>query len=392
MQETHETKSNRLFAILAAFMAIFALAGTAAAQTAPDAGAAASAAPSGQPAAAPPAAGPGGKLRVYTKPIEPFSMEKDGKQAGFSMDLWDRVAREMNVTYELKVVPSVGEVVEAVKKGDADIGIAAISITSEREAAIDFSQSFYESGLSILVNNQGDGGSTSAILKSFFSIEFLKLCGVLLVLLIITANLLWLFERHTNAEQFPKPYLAGVWESAWWAISTILSGGCDAKGPMALGGRIVGAFWMIVSIVLIAYFTASITSIMTVNQLTSEINGPADLPGRPVATVKGSTAEKYLTLKKADVKAFPNIDEAYAALTKKEVKAVVYDEPILSYHANKASGGTQRVVGRLFERQNYGIAMPKGSENRKRINEVLLKLRETGYIDELNQKWFGSEE
>jgi ABC-type amino acid transport substrate-binding protein len=353
-----------------------------------------------RPAAAQDAGAPGqpvpaaeGKpLRVYTKPIEPFSMEKEGKQVGFSMDLWDRVAREMGVTYEVKVVPSVGEVVEAVKKNEADIGIAAISITSEREAAIDFSQSFYESGLSILVNSQGDGGSSAAILKAFFSLDFLLLCGVLLVLLIVTANLLWLFERRVNAEQFPEPYLKGVWESAWWAISTILSGGCDAKGPMALGGRIIGAFWMIVSIVLVSYFTASITSIMTVNQLTSEVNGPADLPGRPIATVKGSTAEKYLTLKKSDVKAFPTIDEAYAALTRKDVKAVVYDEPILSYHANKSSGGQMRVVGRLFERQNYGIAMPKGSDQRKRINEVLLKLRETGYLDELNQKWFGSEE
>jgi polar amino acid transport system substrate-binding protein len=322
-----------------------------------------------RPAAAQDAGAPGqpvpaaeGKpLRVYTKPIEPFSMEKEGKQVGFSMDLWDRVAREMGVTYEVKVVPSVGEVVEAVKKNEADIGIAAISITSEREAAIDFSQSFYESGLSILVNSQGDGGSSAAILKAFFSLDFLLLCGVLLVLLIVTANLLWLFERRVNAEQFPEPYLKGVWESAWWAISTILSGGCDAKGPMALGGRIIGAFWMIVSIVLVSYFTASITSIMTVNQLTSEVNGPADLPGRPIATVKGSTAEKYLTLKKSDVKAFPTIDEAYAALTRKDVKAVVYDEPILSYHANKSSGGQMRVVGRLFERQNYGIACPRAA-------------------------------
>ncbi|MEJ7732074.1 MAG: transporter substrate-binding domain-containing protein [Polyangiaceae bacterium] len=377
-----ETTHRRVLAILAALLASCALSRPAAAQGAPDAGAGAQPAP----------AAAGKPLRVYTKPIEPFSMEKDGKQVGFSIDLWDRVAKEMGVTYELKVVPSVGEVVEAVKKNEADIGIAAISITSDRESAIDFSQSFYESGLSILVNSQGDGGSTAAILKSFFSLDFLLLCGVLLLLLVVTANLLWLFERSTNSEQFPAPYLKGVWESAWWAISTILSGGCDAKGPMALGGRIIGAFWMIVSIVLVSYFTASITSIMTVNQLTSEINGPADLPGRPIATVKGSTAERYLTNRKSEVKAFATIDEAYAALSSKDVKAVVYDEPILAYHAHKASGGQMRVVGRLFERQNYGIAMPKGSDQRKRINEVLLKLRETGFLDELNQKWFGSEE
>jgi len=234
--------------------------------------------------------------------------------------------------------------------------------------------------------------SAMAIVKSIFTWDFLQLCGVLMVMLFFTSHLLWFFERKRNPEQFPEDYWVGVRESAWWAISTILSGGCDNKGPVVFGGRIVGSFWMIVCIVLVSYFTASITTSMTVSTLTGDINGPSDLPGQVVGTVKGSTAEKYLADHKAEPKGFATIDEAYAALTKKEVKAVVYDAPILLYHANKASGGQQKVVGRLFERQSYGIALQRDSKYRKPINEALLRLRENGYLDELNTKWFGATE
>jgi polar amino acid transport system substrate-binding protein len=331
------------------------------------------------------------KLKVYTKPIEPFAFQKDGKAAGFSIELWDRLAKETNVEYELVWLESVGGLIDALKKKEADAAIAAISITAERQAAVDFSQPFYESGLSILVNAQSQS-SLGLLAKSLFTPEFVKLLLAVLVLLFFTAHLVWVFERKRNPEQFPAPYFKGVWESGWWAISTILSGGCDAKGPVVIGGRIVGAFWMLVCIIFITYFTASITSIMTVQQLTSDINGPNDLPGRPVATVKGTTAEKYLASRKVEVHAFTTIDEAYAALDKKQVQAVVYDAPILLFHLKSNPGLKQQVVGRLFQRQNYGVGLQHDSTHRAAINEALLKLRESGFLDELQTKWFGNQD
>lgn len=329
-------------------------------------------------------------LQVYTKPVEPFAFMRNGRPAGFSIDLWDRIAREMNVRYEVHWVRTVPELIDAVRTRRADVAVAAISITSEREAAIDFSTPFYESGLSILVNAEGKS-TLDSVLEAIMTWDFLKICGVLFGLLVVTAHLVWLFERKLNPEQFPEPYLRGVWESGWWAISTILSGGCDAKGPMALAGRIVGAFWMLVCIIVITYFTAAITTIMTVNQLTSDINGPNDLPGQNVATVRGSTAERYVRGRHAKVRAVTTIDDAYAALNNRQVRAVVYDAPMLMYHARQAGGGRQMVVGRLFERQNYGIGLVQDSPHRKAINQALLRLREEGFLDELSARWFGED-
>jgi len=332
---------------------------------------------------------PSPTLQVYTKPIEPFSFQREDKAVGFSIDLWEHVARELGVKYEIHWVKTVGDLIDALQAKQADVAIAAITISSERQKVVDFSTPYYQSGLGILVKAQGKG--PVGIIKETFGTSFvLKVLLVLFGLLIASGHLVWLFERNHNPDQFPRPYLEGVWEATWWAISTILSGGCDAKGPVALMGRLVGAFWMLVCIIVITYFTAALTTVMTVNQLTSDISGPNDLPGKKVATVRGTTAEKYLLAHGVKVTAFEKIDEAYEALERHDVVAVVYDEPILSYHVKNAGASDEQVVG-LFERQNYGIGLQDGSPYRKRINLALLKLSEDGVLDELRAKWFGSE-
>ncbi len=327
-------------------------------------------------------------LKVYVKTIEPFMFEENGRAQGFSLDLWDRVAKEMGVTYELHWVKSVGDQIDALKTKEADVSVAAISVTAEREAVIDFSQPFYESGLGILVGTRRQS-SVNALIRSVFTLDFLELVGALVVLLVITAHLLWFFERKHNPERFPHAYPGGVWEAAWWAISTILTGGAEEKPVVAVGGRLVAIFWMLTSIVLVAYFTASITTAMTVNQLTSDINGPGDLPGQVVGTVKGTTGERYLSARRLEMRVYPTVQEAYDALARKEIKAIVYDAPVLLYHAKQLKSDQYKVVGRLFEKQNYGIALQQNSKYRKPINETLLKLRESGFLDDLSTKWFG---
>ena len=52
------------------------------------------------------------KLRVYTKQVEPFVFEKDGVAVGYSIDLWERIARETQLDYELVQVDTVPAMIE----------------------------------------------------------------------------------------------------------------------------------------------------------------------------------------------------------------------------------------------------------------------------------------
>ncbi|HEY1235799.1 MAG TPA: transporter substrate-binding domain-containing protein, partial [Candidatus Binatia bacterium] len=58
------------------------------------------------------------------------------------------------------------------------------------------------------------------------------------------------------------------------------------------------------------------------------------------------------------------------------------------YTAHEGKGRAQ-TVGPMFRKENYGIVFPSNSPLRKRVNEELLKLKESGTYDQLYVKWFG---
>jgi polar amino acid transport system substrate-binding protein len=332
------------------------------------------------------------KIRVVTKPVEPFSFAENGKLVGFSIDLWEAVAKEAGLEFEMKNVETVPQMLEALKTRQADVAIAAISITAERHASMDFSQPYYDSGLQILVSSKAErnGGLGGNLTRQFLNWNTAKVLGLVLLVMFLISHLVWWFERRRNPEMYPAPYAPGVWESFWWTISMLCTGGCEAKGPSGVPARLVAILWMVVSIVLIAYFTAAVTTEMTVKSLTGDISGPGDLPGVKVGTVAGSTADTWLRKNKAKVSTYPDVASAIAVLNSGELKAVVYDAPVLRYYLSKKIGTRLRLVGPTFEKQSYGIGLQQESPLRLPINRALLALNERGFMEELQKKWFGA--
>jgi polar amino acid transport system substrate-binding protein len=149
---------------------------------------------------------------------------------------------------------------------------------------------------------------------------------------------------------------------------------------------------MLAGAALFTYITATITSAMTVETLNSDIQSVADLKEHkwPVATVAGSTAQTFLERQGLTAQGFPDVDAACAALASNKVKAVIYDAPMLLYYAKNNPDKKLGVVGELFEKQSYGIGVPHGSPYRKEITRAILALREQGFFDELENKYFGT--
>lgn len=137
-------------------------------------------------------------LRVGTKPFAPFAFVQEGKYVGFSIELWSEIAQELNLEYELYGEKTVNDLLNSVSSGDTDIAIAGITITSEREKNVDFSHSFFESG-QILVPVNAPTSPVSSFFWLFFSPILLETIGVLLLVIIISAHLIWFFERDRSS-------------------------------------------------------------------------------------------------------------------------------------------------------------------------------------------------
>jgi polar amino acid transport system substrate-binding protein len=329
------------------------------------------------------------KLRVATRLVKPFVFEEKGVLRGFSVDLWEQIGQQLNLKYEFSVQPTVAGLIDSVKSREADLGIAAVSITSEREKAVDFSHSMFDAGLQILVAAKpGSAGVLSNLVAGAFSFSFLPLLGVIVLLILVPAHLVWLVERRQKRGIIETPsYVPGIFKAAWWAAATLATQAEEM--PKSATGRIIAVVWMFASVVFVAYFTAAITSTLTLNQLRSDIRGPEDLPGKRVAATAGSTSSEYLLQQNIQPLQVDRIEAAYEALLQGQADAVVFDAPVLLYYAASEGKGKAHVTGPIFRKESYGIVLPQNSSMRKPINEALLLLKENGTYQRLYEKWFG---
>lgn len=330
-------------------------------------------------------------LKVATRSIAPFVVGDDGKLSGFSIELWNQIAQRMNVDSHFQVKDDVGSLLRSVKSGESDLGIAAVSITAERDHDFDFSQPMFESGLQVLVRGGDDADGQNPVRGLFqllFSPTMLVWLGIVGVMILIPAHVLYFLERNHSEGIIPtRKYFPGIFHAAWWAAGTLATQ-ADSM-PRNGFARVMAIVWMFTGVVFVAYFTAQVTASMTVQQLKGSINGPDDLPGKRVATTTGSTAAAYLKDRRSIVQESVKIEDAYKALEAGEVDAVVFDAPVLMYYAGHEGKGKVRLVGSLFRKENYGIVFPSGSPQRKPVEKALLSLQEDGTYDKLYEKWFG---
>ncbi|MGL4242152.1 MAG: transporter substrate-binding domain-containing protein, partial [Beijerinckiaceae bacterium] len=158
--------------------------------------------------------------------------------------------------------------------------------------------------------------------------------------------------------------------------------------PKSPVGRFMSALAIVVSVIFVAFFTATVTSALTVQQLKSGISGIEDLPGKTVATVTGSTSAAFLRKSGIATIEAPRGIAAAQLLVEKKADAVVFDSPVLQYIAAGQLRGQVKVVGEVFRRENYGILFPEESPLRKPVNAALLRLKEDGTYDMIYRKWF----
>lgn len=330
------------------------------------------------------------RLRVATKSFPPFAFEQNGQFVGFSIDLWKEIAKELDVDYNIYGEKTISDLLDSVSDGYTDVGVAGITITAAREEKVDFSHAFFESGLQILVPME-----TVYPWQFFFAFIFSPtLWSAILFLIIVIAiasHLIWWLERKSNPQMFPEKYKDGIWEAFWWAVVTVVTVGYGDKTPTGKAGRIVATIWMFTGVLLISYFTASVTSALTVQRLDNQITTIQDLYNKSVGTVRDTTAAEFLASTKAYVVLFDSIESAYIALDDGKIKAIVYDAPVLRYYSRSDGAGKVKVVGSVFAKQSYGIALKSNSRYRESVNQAILKLKEDGTYNRIYEQWFGAD-
>ena len=329
------------------------------------------------------------ELRIGVSGSPPFVMEKDGVLSGISIEIWKDVAERLDQPYKFIVQPNTNANVKAVADGSIDLAIGPISITPTRLAnpKIDFTQPYYHGYEGLLIPKKPPGLITR--IRPFIGWAALSSVGILISLLFIFGNLIWLAERRKNTEQFPRQYLHGVGNGMWFGLVTLTTVGYGDRAPLSRSGRAIAGIWMVMSLVAVSSITAGLASAFTLSLAElapSAIREKADLSGKEIAIVEGTTSLRWGKLYEIDAFITKDLSQAIQILKQGKVEGIIFDEAPLRHYLKQNKNSKLKLANFPLAIQTYGFVLPMGSRLRNQFNIELLGMERNGVTDRIEAK------
>ncbi|XP_064645070.1 probable glutamate receptor [Lineus longissimus] len=370
-------------------------------------------------------------LIVTTILHEPFLQQGENEKfEGFIVDLLDRVVEKIGCTYTLKLVkdgkygsPSpdgktwsgmIGEI----KRGEADLAAAALTMTSLRRAHIDYSFPFLANSLSVLMRRKDIFGTATEAMfgLNYFLTPFSAGVWMLIIVSFLTVSLgfilLNLFNPYEWRQRIQRGEIKdseetndqfGVKESLWFSYSMLVLQGYS-KRPLSIAGRVLAVFWMFFIILTLGSYIALMVrnpnlvlntqsgADMTVKGLYSFYN--TDKP--PIITLRGGSTYAYIKntrsafytriYQKMVKNGFANSTKQGIERVKSEGVAFLMETTMANYVVYRDCELTQ--LGEEFARRHYAFAMKKNDELRHEIDQAILELSEDGAIERMRWIWW----
>ncbi|XP_061372827.1 glutamate receptor 3.3 [Gastrolobium bilobum] len=284
--------------------------------------------------------------------------------------------------------PSYTELVNLITAGYFDGAIGDIAIVTNRTRIVDFTQPYAASGLVVVAPFKKINSGGWSFLQPFTPQMWLvTACFFFFVGIVV-----WTLEHRINDEfrGSPKQQIITI---LWFSLSTLFFS--HRENTVSTLGRVVVLIWLFVVLIINSSYTASLTSILTVQQLYSPINGIDSLKAsdEPIGFQVGSFAERYLTedigISKSRLVALGS-PEAYAKALqlgpdKGGVAAIVDERPYVEIFLSTQC--TFRIVGQEFTRSGWGFAFPRDSPLAVDLSTAILQLSETGDLQRIHDKW-----
>ncbi|KAI5418860.1 hypothetical protein KIW84_043185 [Lathyrus oleraceus] len=185
--------------------------------------------------------------------------------------------------------PSNTELVRLITAGVFDAAVGDITITTERTKMVDFTQPYTESGLVVVASVKKTDSNAWAFLTPFTPMMW----TVTAIFFLLVGAVVWILEHRLN-DDFRGPPKKQVATILWFTFSTMFF--AHRENTVSTLGRFVLLIWLFVVLIINSSYTASLTSILTVQQLSSPIKGIESLVNmkEPIGYLQGSFARSYL--------------------------------------------------------------------------------------------------
>ncbi len=311
------------------------------------------------------------KLKIGVYDSAPFAFKNElGRWQGIAVNLWIAIAKNNGWDFDFVEV-SKKDAVARLATGELDVIAAGLPVTAKNEILIDYSQPFYASDWSIALMRKPIPTMGGALARVFFSWQFWVFVGCLVLAFILMAVIMWRVEVTQNPE-YSGPHPAhGIAYGLYWAVAMMTRAG--EKSPKSFWGRIIAIAWLSAAFFVSGAFTASVTTVLSVEHLGRKISSERDLPKAYVGVVQGGCEA---LLDQMNVRYVRCADERKCLhlLEQEKIDAVVAGEPFIKYCATKDYAGKLDIIPMDFDEVFYALGLKPKSELTEQVNRQVLSI------------------
>ncbi|XP_076634855.1 glutamate ionotropic receptor NMDA type subunit 2 isoform X3 [Colletes latitarsis] len=334
--------------------------------------------------------------------------------SGFCIDLLQKFSEEIGFTYELVRVEDGkwgtlengkwnGLIADLVNR-KTDMVMTSLMINSEREAVVDFTVPYMETGIAIVVAKRTGIISPTAFLEPFDTASWM-LVGIVAIHAATIMILLfeWLSPSGFNMKKNPSPNHRFSFCRTYWLVWAVLfQAAVHIDSPRGFTARFMTNVWALFAVVFLAIYTANLAAFMITREEFHEFSGVDDhrlakpwshKPMFKFGTIPwshtDSTLAKYFKEMHAYMKAFnkTSVAEGIEAVISGEMDAFIYDGTVLDYLVAQDEDCRLLTVGSWYAMTGYGIAFSRNSKYLQMFNKRLLDYRNNGDLERLRRYW-----
>ncbi|XP_058226993.1 glutamate receptor 2.7-like [Rhododendron vialii] len=323
---------------------------------------------------------------------------------GFSIDVFKEVIDHYlpyAVPYEFlpfetpdgKSAGSYDDLVYQIFLGNYDAVVGDVTILSNRSRFVDFTLPYTESGVAMIVPFKDDDRKNAWIFMKPLKMDLWFTTGFFFF---FTGFVIWVVEHRVN-EEFRGPLGKQVGMIFWFSFSTLVF--AHKEKLMSNLSRFVVIVWVFVVLVLTSSYTASLTSMLTVQKLKPSITDVRDLIQSKefIGYPHGSFVEGLLKNKAFDTSRLKKYftseqyDEALSKGRKNGGVAAIFDElPYIKlFLSNPKYCAKYTMVGPIYNTAGMGFAFPKGSPLVLDVSRAILNVTGQDVMTRMREKWLG---
>ncbi|KAL7172904.1 hypothetical protein ACSBR2_032385 [Camellia fascicularis] len=271
------------------------------------------------------------------------------------------------------------DLVDQVYLQNYDAVVGDLTITANRSLYVDFTSTYTDMGIG-RVARVDMKKNMWIFLKPLDSDLWLTSAGFF----ILTGVVVWLIERPIN-EEFQGSRAQQIGTVLWFSFSTLVF--AHRERLFSNLSRFVVIVWLFVVLILSSSYTATLTSLLTVQQI--QLASNRDYIGYKGQSYLQGVIVKNLNFTDSRLRIYSSPEEYADALSSGSVAAIIDEIPYLKIFLAKYSGSYAMVASESTT-SGFGFVFRKGSPLVPEISRAIGQLRENGTLMRMEQAWFNS--